>query len=130
MPVQEMSIKQSVTWGMIAFGIVLAAVVGVRLDKAALTMIVGVACGIGASVPTGFLIVYLLRRRDTPGRMRGVRDQGQEFAHSPPVVVIAPPAAPQLPQPTAWPGGQSALLPAQRRFAVIGEEGLDDDFDY
>ena len=127
MPEQELSFRHSVAWGAIAFGIVLALVVGVRLDQAALTVIVGVAFGIGACIPTGLLIVYLLRRRDQG--VRRSRSQGYEFGAAPPVVVVAPPAAPQLPQPT-WSGGHNAPLPVQRQFAVIGEEGIDDGFDF
>ena len=122
--------KSSVVWGTIAFGVVLALVVGLRLDQAALTAIVGVAFGVGASIPTGLLIVFLLRRRDSTETLQRSRSQHYALGHSPPVVVVAPPTAPQLPQPTPWMGGSSAQAPSQRQFAVIGEEGIDDGFDY
>jgi hypothetical protein len=127
---QGSSMRKSVSRGVVAFGVALAVIIGVRMDQAALTVIVGVACGVIASVPTGLMVVYLLRRRDTANDKRLPRGYGREFGHSPPVVVISPPAAPQLPQPAAWSGAYAPNVPAQRQFAVIGEEGVDDEFDY
>jgi hypothetical protein len=108
-------------WGAIAFGVALAVVVGVRLDQAALAVVVGVVCGVGASIPTSLLIVSLMRRQDQ--KTRGERPRATP---SPPVVVFAPPNAPQLPQHTRWPEPASA----QRQFTVIGEEGMDNGVDY
>lgn len=125
----QIPLRQSLTWGVVAFGVALAVVIGVRLDRAALAVVVGVACGVMAGIPTSLLIVLLLRRRDAANEKRKARDEGREIARQPPVVVVAPPAAPQLPQPTAWPGEYATPLPAQRKFAVIGEEGTEDEFD-
>jgi hypothetical protein len=122
------SIRRNLTWGAIAFGVALALVIGIRLDRAALAVIAGVTCGVGASIPTGLLVVFLLRRRDAARERQAARGYGREAA-SPPVVVVMAPAAPQLPQGTAWPGGYGAPVPAQREFAVIGEEGVEDEFD-
>jgi hypothetical protein len=113
-----------------ALGVTLAIVIGLRLDQAALTALVGTVCGVAASIPTGFLVVALLRRRDLGSERRMTRNYGQPMNHNPPVIVVSPPAAPQLPQSTSWPGAYSAQPPVQREFAVIGEEGVDDGFDY
>ena len=122
--------RNNVVWGAIAFGVVLAIVIGVRLDQAALTAIVGVAFGIGASIPTGLLVVFLLRRKDAAESDHRSRTRDHVFGQTPSVVVVAPPATPQLPQPAAWSGGPISTVPSTRQFAVIGEEGIDDDFDY
>jgi len=122
--------KSSVVWGAIAFGVVLAIVIGLRLDQAALTAIVGVVFGVGASIPTGLLIVYIVRKRDSTDTFHRSRSQNYAFGQAPPVVVVAPPAVPQLPQPAPWSGGYSAPMTSQRQFAVIGEEGIEDGFDY
>lgn len=114
----------------VAFGAVLAAVIGLRLEQAALAVIAGVACGVAASIPTGFLVVFLLRRRDASDAKRSGRALGPELAPSAPVIVVAPPAAQQLPQPASWPGGFASIAPTRREFAVIGEEGADDELDY
>jgi len=124
---EQVSWRRSIAWGIIAFGVVLAAIIGIRLEKAALTAVVGVACGVGASIPTGLLVVLLLRRRDMQSERRDVKTRE---VTPPQVVVVAPPAMPQLPQPMAWPGAYPTPLPAQRKFSVIGEEGIDDEFDY
>lgn len=127
---QTGSMRQGMVWGAITFGVVLAVIVGVRLDQAALTAVVGVACGVGASIPTGLLVVWLLRRKDVAEEQRRARLARRELSQPPQVVVVAPPATPQLPQPASWPGAYGALAPAQRDFAVIGEEeieyGVDD----
>ena len=127
---QLVSLRQSVVWGAIAFGVTLAVIIGVRLDQAALAAVVGVACGVGASIPTGMLIVLLMRRRDLTSERRAARGYGREMVQSPPVVVVAPPAAPRLSQPATWQGPSGASIPAQREFTVIGEEGIEDGFDH
>lgn len=129
MGVQGTSFRQSLVLGAIAFGVTLATIIGVRLDQAALTVVAGVACGVGASIPTGLFIVLLMRRRDVRSDRRVVRRYGREMTATPPVVLVAPSAMPQLPQPATWQGTLGASLPAQRRFAVIGEEGIDDGSD-
>ena len=127
---QTGTVRQGFVWGAITFGVVLAVIIGVRLDQAALTAVVGVACGVGASIPTGLLVVWLLRRGDVVKEQRRARMAQRELNPSPPVVVVAPPALPQLPQSTGWPGGYGAPAPAQREFAVIGEEETEHGFDY
>ena len=122
--------KNSGMWGTIAFGVTLAVIIGVRLEQAALAVVVGVASGIAASLPAGLFILCLMRRRSSAPAPRPTTGYGREMVGGPPVLVIQPPAMPALPQPTAWPGGYSMPVPAQREFAVIGEEGLEDGFDH
>lgn len=112
-----LSIRRSVFWGTLAFGCVFAIVVGIRLEQAALTVIVGVVCGVGASIPTSLLIVALLQKRD--GK-RYRRHQG--FSSQPPVVVITPQSIPQTKQQADWPVEYALPVPARRQFSMIGEE--------
>jgi len=107
----------NLSWGSIAFGATLALVIGLRLDRAALTVIVGVACGILASIPTGLFVVALLKRRN---EQQEKRKQTRGTNPSPPVVVIAPPMLSAGQTQNNW-AGQLAL-PDQRRYAVIGDE--------
>lgn len=116
--------RKTIAWNAIAFGVVLAIIIGIRLEKAALAAVVGVVCGVAASIPTGLLVVMLLRRRDEKQLTRE-----RETRQQPPVVVVTAPAAPQLPQAAAWPSAYPAPLPAQREYSVIGEEGINDEFD-
>jgi hypothetical protein len=102
----------------IAFGVALAVIIGVRLEKAALTVVVGVTCGVGASIPTSLLIVALLQRRNEKRDER----KRQLTTQPPPVIVVTPQAAPQSRQPGTWPEEYTLPLPSQRQFSVIGEE--------
>jgi hypothetical protein len=112
------SLRRSFVWGSIAFGAVLAAIVGIRLEQAALTVVVGVICGVGASIPTSLLVVALLRKRDD----RQVRHKRQLAAQPPPVIVVTPQSTPQLQQPSTWPEEYTLPAPGRRQFSVIGEE--------
>ncbi len=104
-------------WGAVAFGMALAVVIGVRLEQAALAALVGVVCGVGASIPTSLLIVTIMRRQDQRLREQQRRNTYQAQAQ-PPVVVVTPSNTPQLSQPMTWP----MPAPAQRQFTVIGED--------
>jgi hypothetical protein len=123
---KQVSLRQSGVWGAVAFGVALAVVIGVRLDRAALAVVVGVVCGAAASIPTSMLIVSLLRWRDARGEKRKARGKEQETVQSPSVVVVAPPAAPQLRQSALWSEEYALPLPTQRQFSVIGEEEIAD----
>ena len=115
---EMVSLRRTLMWGAIAFGAALAVVVGVRLEQAALTVVVGLACGIGASIPTSLLIVSVSNRRNIQRRDRN-RDL---MAPPPPVVVITSPSAPPTGHPGNWPAEYSLPVPSQRQFSVIGEE--------
>jgi hypothetical protein len=115
---ETVSLRRTLMWGAIAFGVALAVVVGVRLDKAALTVVVGLACGIGASIPTSLLIVSVLNRRNVQRRERH-RDL---MTPPPPVVVVTSPSAPPTGHPGNWPAEYTLPAPSQRQFSVIGEE--------
>lgn len=123
--------KQALVLFGILFFVVLAIVVGQRLSTEAMAVVVGVACGVVASVPVSLGLLLLL------GRLPGLR-AGSQPAESkrrrevPPVVVVAPGPL----QPT-WPGwgyaGDSAWSPPVRRsldqgraFHIIGEGSEED----
>ena len=55
---------------MLAFGVTLAAIVGQRMSTDAMAVVIGVAVGVAASVPTSLLLVALLRR-ERAGAWRG-----------------------------------------------------------
>ncbi len=118
-------LKRNGMWGGMAFGVALAVVIGARLEQAALAVLVGVVCGVGASIPTSLLIVTIMRRQD-----QRVHEQRRRntYQAQPPVVVVTPSNAPQLPQPMNW--SAPAPAPAQRQFTVIGEEEMNNGFDH
>ncbi len=115
----------------VVFAVALAVVVGNRLPVDAVAVIVGVVCGVLASIPTSLLILAVGNRRD--GRVDSLaagdrRDsRGDVMARSgqyPPVVVVnAPPGtgngAPMWSPMPAWP----AMPPTgPRQFKIIGQD--------
>lgn len=110
----------------VGFGAVLAIIVGQRMSTDAMAVVIGVAVGVAASVPTSLLLVALLRRE-----RRGYRDE-----------TSAPPAYPQIAPPNVlvfnpadWLAQQQAQLRStplpppehvfdggMRRLRVVGNE--------
>ncbi len=56
---------------MLGFGVTLALVIGQRMTTDAMAVVLGVAVGVAASVPTSILLVALVRRaqRESGGRL-------------------------------------------------------------
>ena len=80
--------------------------------EAALTVVVGVACGVGASIPTSILLVALLQKRNAQKEQK----RRQFAAQSPPVVIVTPQAAPQYLQPgNLFPSRISRTVPLDRQ---------------
>jgi hypothetical protein len=115
------SFRRSVFWGALAFCGVFAIVVGVRLEQAALTAIVGVICGVAASIPTSLLVVGLMHKRDDKRYRRDLK-----HANQPHVVVVAPQSLPQTQQQGTWPVEYTLPVPGQRQFSIIGEDEVTD----
>jgi len=77
--------KKAIVPLLLGFGVTLALIVGQRLSTEAMAVVIGVAVGVTASVPTSLLLVALLRR-ERAGSWR-------------PEAPAQPPAYPQLQQP-------------------------------
>jgi len=92
--------KKAIVPLLMAFGVTLAIIVGQRMSTDAMAVVIGVAVGVAASVPTSLLLVALLRRE----RMGSWRPE-------PPA---QPPAYPQLQQPNVIVLNPADLL-GQRR---------------
>ena len=108
----------------VAFAVGLAVVVGNRMSADAMAVVVGVMCGVVASVPTSLLLIWALRRG--AGNGAGVESQARNGVgvNYPPVVVVnpgqgmpayGPPSIPSLDRGLPAPGGP-------RTFKVVGEE--------
>ena len=115
----------------LAFAIALAAVIGNRLSNDALAVVVGVVCGISASIPVTIGLVIAASRNW--GREESVREIGYDynshrFAPQPPIVVVAPPQQTQMPYGFPYLQSQyvtptsAPALGAPREFKIIGEE--------
>ncbi len=120
----NMSLKQiGAALGLI-FAITLAIVVGKQMSAEAMAVVIGVVCGVAASIPTAILLLVVLARRDRQ-KAEEMEQQVRRGAY-PPVVVIqggAPQALPMGPQAGYWPT-PSPGPPANRQFHVVGGDEL------
>ena len=110
----------------LAFTVTLAAVVGHRMSGEAMAVVVGVVCGVAASIPMSLLILMILnrstRQADTMDPLHGRRSA--QYGAYPPVVVIQ--GGTPAPSGLLSPYYSSQTVPdepAQRRFRIIGQGG-------
>jgi hypothetical protein len=112
----------------IVFAAALAVVIGNRMSTDAMAVVVGVVCGVMASIPTSLLIIWALWRRDQSADQASQSQAALAHPYQyPPVVVVNPAPAHGLPGlPPSIPFPYSAdenLLPAGHRvFRVMGDE--------
>ncbi len=115
-----------------AFAVALVVVIGSRMSADAMAVVVGVACGIGASVPTCLFLVWALVRR-AQGMAAEAQGYGRNGAGAsyPPVVVVNPgygaqsygPAPGMIsPPPAQLTGANGQFVGGQRTFKVVGDE--------
>lgn len=109
----------------LAFAVTLAVMIGKRMSTEAMAVVIGIVCGVAASIPTTALLVLVLTRRERHKEEETAR-YGRQGSY-PPVVVIQG-GAPQsmLPGPQAgyWPAPPSGP-PSARQFTVVGGDELD-----
>jgi hypothetical protein len=117
-------LKHVVLFLALTFTIALAVVIGKKMSTEAMAVVIGIVCGVAASVPTTALLTLVLGRRDR--EKDDSRQQARAGAY-PPVVVIqggAPQSLPPSPQAGYWPALSPGPL-VQREFHVVGnDEGL------
>lgn len=108
-----------------AGGVVLAIIIGQKMSTDAMAVVVGVAVGVVASIPTSLLVMSAMRR-GVPNYERP-----QTFPNYPPPHVYIvnpqsmPQSRPQLPEPASFP------LPPQerrreRRYIIVGDNDFED----
>lgn len=108
--------KKVVAIAFIAFAVTLAVIIGQRMSSEAMAVVIGVGCGVLASIPTSLLILAVSGRR-------GEREAWRP--NYPPVVIVNPGNSqphyltPPLPTPLTQ--------PPERQFRVIGEEEMLDE---
>ena len=107
------------------FAAALAVAVGRQMSTEAMAVVIGVVCGIAASIPTSLLLLVVLTRRDRQ-QIVGVDRQARQ-GNSPPVVVIQgheqSQAWPRGLQAGYWPGVQPGPT-MDRQFHIVGSDGL------
>lgn len=108
----------------VVFVVTLAIVVGKRMSAEAMAVVVGIVCGVAASIPTSVLLLLAVSRRERQSQDN--RSQAGMERSYPPVVVVQGGGQPGLP-----PGGGAGYWPsalngpsAQRDFHVVGGDDL------
>ena len=108
----------------VVFAIGLAVLIGTRMSADALGVLVGVVCGVLASLPTSLVLIWaLVRRTQRPGVEVGTR-QNMGAHNYPPVVVVNPGPGYGV-SGYGLPPSPSQSLPAPvgaRSFKVVGDE--------
>ncbi len=108
----------------IVFVITLAVIMGTRISPDALAVIIGIICGVIASIPTSAMLVWVMRQRDKQEAQLGqLRPYGGQY---PPVVVVNG----QGPNGYTTPYAANALTAGPppvsgRSFKVIGQENTE-----
>jgi hypothetical protein len=121
-------VKRLIPVILLGFGVALAIVIGQRMSTDAMAVVIGVAVGVAASVPTSLLLVALLRKERATYRP----DMGREPMYPPalpqqqPNVIVLDPSQfgagrnaqcqTPLPPPDFEPDG------GMRRLRVVGSE--------
>ena len=93
--------KKLVAVILVAFAVTLAVVVGNRMSTDAMAVVIGIVCGVGASIPTSLLIMAVTSRRETR------EERGQ--ASFPPVVIAV--QAVQVYSSDHWPSMTASSCP-------------------
>jgi hypothetical protein len=106
----------------VIFVVTLAIVIGFRMSSDAMAVVVGIVCGVLASVPTSTLLVWVMRQRD---KQIEAHMQTRSYGNFPPVVVVNGQGTNGYGN-----GGMSPPLPAgtlsgARNFKVIGQENTE-----
>jgi hypothetical protein len=109
----------------VTFVVTLAIVIGFRMSPDAMAVVVGIVCGVLASIPTSTLLVWVMRQRDK--QMEVQQMQSRAYGNFPPVVVVNG-------QGTNGNGTSAPPLPAgtlsgARNFKVIGQENTESNGD-
>ncbi len=106
----------------LGFATGLGVIVGARLTPDAMAVVIGVVCGVLASVPTSVFLLLLTRRfLERPPSPAGGSASTPMY---PPVVVIQPDgrAVGRSPQMDPWGGPVLEVPPQAPTFTVVGDE--------
>lgn len=104
----------------LVFAVGLAVVMGTRMSPDAMAVVIGIICGVLASIPTSTLMVLALRQRDR--QIEAQYGQMRAWGQYPPVVVVNGQG------PNGYGNGYNPPLPAgsllsgSRNFKVVGQE--------
>lgn len=102
------------------FAVAMAVVIGLRLSPDAMAVIIGIICGVLASIPTSVILVWVLRQRDKQPEELGYGSG--RYGHYPPVVVVNGQGSHGYGNSAPPPILTPSTPPGTRDFKVIGQE--------
>ena len=109
----------------VAFFVVLAIIVGYRMNAEAMAVVIGVICGVVASIPMSGLILLITGRQRRQASVAPPMPHWEPYRESPPVVVIQ--GGSPVQQTPSWPAyGQLAAPNVSRDFRVVGGQWIDE----
>jgi len=100
----------------VAFSVALAVVIGNRMSAEAMAVVIGVVCGVAASIPTSALMLAMARRS------RSACEEARAAESRPPVVVVAPGPMPASPAQVPWPAYAPPAVRAPREYHIVGDD--------
>ena len=109
--------KKLLAVGVISFCITLAIVLGTRMSSEAMAVVVGVVCGVAASIPMSAIILLIIGRRTQAAEPNW---QQNRAAYPPVVVIQGGTAMRQVSSPNFSELPVTQETP--RQFRIIGEE--------
>ena len=113
--------KTVIKLAVIGFCTALGAVVANRMSAEAMAVVIGVVCGVLASIPMAVLIM-LLTNRSQQRQVENLAAAMQAQQGQPPVIIVGS-AYPQLgPGSQPWPGSRPALGATEADFKILGDD--------
>lgn len=120
---------------LIAFAVGLGVTVAYRMHSEAMAVVVGVLCGVSASIPVSLLVLYAVRQSQrqvapaapTPTTLAPMPPPAHLQPQAPQIIVVAPGMPNGQAAPWGYPGlpgpqGQPAPTRGPRDFTVIGDD--------
>lgn len=109
--------------GVVVFAVALGVGVGGRMSPEAMAVVVGVVCGVLASIPMSVMVLILTRRLSTSASQGESRRAPQGAAYPPVVVIQSDGGRAHNRFPSMWDAPPAAdNQPWRRSFTVVGEE--------
>jgi len=106
----------------VIFVATLAIVIGFRMSSDAMAVVVGIVCGVLASIPTSTLLVWVMRQRD---KQMETQMQTRSYGNFPPVVVVNGQGTNGYGNGAMAPPLPAGTLSGARNFKVIGQENTE-----
>jgi len=106
----------------VTFVVTLAIVIGWRMSPDAMAVVVGIVCGVLASIPTSTLLVWVMRQRD---KQMEAHLQTRSYGNFPPVVVVNGQGTNGYGNGTMASPLPAGTLSGARNFKVIGQENTE-----